>query len=48
MTREAAKAAGLEEWGPVRLLSEPEAAAAHCFMEYDGTKDALKVSIISS
>lgn len=33
----------MEEWGPVKLLSEPEAAAAHCFTEYLGTQDALKV-----
>ncbi|KAF8464493.1 hypothetical protein BDZ91DRAFT_660089 [Kalaharituber pfeilii] len=43
LTRAAAKAAGIGELGTVKLISEPEAAAAHCFTQYEGTKDALKV-----
>lgn len=44
LTRQAAKDAGIGELGPVRLISEPEAAAAHCFTQYQGTKHSLKVN----
>jgi len=43
LTRQGAKAAGIGELGPIRLVSEPEAAAAHCFTQYQGTKHSLKV-----
>ncbi|KAF8436715.1 hypothetical protein BGX38DRAFT_1213699 [Terfezia claveryi] len=44
LTLKGAKAAGIGELGPIRLVSEPEAAAAHCFTQYQGTQHSLKVN----